>query len=84
MTGQEEFAADFDSLGLWLYDHNSSPKWAKLSDWSPLFMVRADLNGVGTDTCLVCNFETKGLWYYDGQNKTLTKLSSDSPDSHNP
>jgi hypothetical protein len=83
LSGQEEFAADFNSLGLWLYDHHSSPKWTKISDWSPHFMVRADLNGVGTDTCLVCDFETKGLWYYDGGKKAFIKLSSDTPDSQN-
>jgi len=80
LTGEEEFAADFNTLGLWLYDHYAPIKWIKINEWSPQFMVRADLNGVGVDTCLVCDFGTEGLWYYDGQTGTWTKLSPDSPD----
>jgi hypothetical protein len=80
LSGQEELSVDFNELGLWLYDYSATKKWKQLSKWSPRFMVKADLNGMGVSNCLVCDFRNDGLWYYNGQTETWHKISPDSPD----
>lgn len=79
ISGDEELAVDFGSLGLWLYD-STTTSWTQLTSDSPRFMVRADLKGNGVDDCLVCDFGSQGLWYYDGFSKTWHILSTESPD----
>ena len=80
-SGDEEVAVDFGSnLGLWLYDNNVVIKWTQINPDSPTFMVRSDLKGYGADTCLICDFGTAGLWYYDGNRSKWIKISSNSPD----
>lgn len=80
-SGDEEVAVDFGGMGLWLYNWTSSAKWTKLTNDSPDFMIRSDLNGHGVDDILICDFGTKGLWYYNGNTSTWTRLTGDSPDN---
>ena len=80
-TGDEEVAIDFGAKGLWLYNWTGGTKWTKLTNDSPQFMVRSDLNGDGMDTILICDFGLLGLWYYAGTTGTWHRLTGDSPDN---
>ena len=80
LSGDEEAAIDFGIKGLWLYDSTAVVKWKKLTQDSPRFMVRSDLFGDGVDNCLICDFTSKGLWYYSGKTGTWHRMTGDSPD----
>ena len=81
LTGDEEVAVDFGAKGLWLFNY-SAGSWQKLTNDSPRFMVRSDLDGDGVDNYLICDFSDKGLWYYSGKTGTWTRLTGDSPDPY--
>jgi hypothetical protein len=79
---EEEVAVDFEGLGLWLFEYSDN-SWTLLSDKNPVFMVRADLEGIGKTTCLVVDFGPGvGLWHYNGTAETWQPLSSSSPDKY--
>lgn len=44
---REELLVDFGSIGIWLYDPDSTPKWVVLYGVNPDFMVDVDFDGDG-------------------------------------
>jgi hypothetical protein len=75
-------AVDFAYKGLWALTYSwpiDYPIWAMLTLDSPEFMLKSNLDGDG-DYYLICDFGSKGLWYYSGKTLTWTKLTDDSPD----
>jgi hypothetical protein len=79
-NGDEEVAIDFGAKGLWLYNYTTTLHWTKLTNDSPTYMVRSDLNGDGVNNYLICDFGIKGLWYFKGATMTWHRLTGDSPD----
>jgi hypothetical protein len=59
-VGGVELAADFGTLGVWVYDGSD---WTRLAIWDPEGMIIWDSNLVG-------DFGTLGVWAYDGSDWT--------------
>ena len=56
---REELVVDFGSIGIWLYDPDSTPKWVVLYGVNPDFMVDVDFDGDGRKEIFA---------YFDSQN----------------
>jgi len=60
-----KMAFDFETLGLWIYQHDSSPNWHKITGDFVVDLIMARIVG-GTDYDLVVQFNTvDGLWMWD-------------------